>query len=190
MEAAPIPASRRGSTQSRGKLAYGGQRYRFQKALAVGKLLRKCVKAWRNFKRTWFSVTDGSVAGADVLRPGSHAAHFAPIASMADVARIRQDVRANAFIAGPTPPLTVAQWLAKSPPPRRRAFDPPLASRRRSAQNASYRAQKKAHAAGRGGVSPNYNSLEEISLSRPRSSVGPVARISSSATAVRVQIDF
>ena len=162
MEAGFIPASRRGSTKSHGNLPQGGHLYRYQEALAGGNFRRKCVKAERNFKRAGFSVNDGSVAGAAVLRPEVHASHSEPIASIDDVAIIRQDVRVKACIAGSPPAPTVAQCLAKSSADVAHS-PPPLASRNRSAQNASYRSQKKAHAAGVGGVAPNYNSIDELS---------------------------
>ena len=67
MEAVCSTASRRGATQSRGRLSYGGHLYRFQKELAGGQFRRKCANDERNFRRAWFAVTDGAVAGEDVL---------------------------------------------------------------------------------------------------------------------------
>ena len=116
MESVFIPASRRGATQSNGMLSYGGYLCSFQKELAGGRFCSKCAQADRNFKRAEFAVTDGSVAGAASLRFGGHASHCEPTASVADVARIRQDVMANACgVGGVTPTRAVSQCLAKSP---------------------------------------------------------------------------
>ena len=90
------PESRRGATQSHGKLSYGGYLYRIQKELGGEKIRRKCAMVDRNCKCAGFVFTDGSVAEAAVLRFGSHAAHCPPSAIMADVASIRQDVMAKA----------------------------------------------------------------------------------------------
>ena len=163
MEAVFIPASRRGATQSHGKLSFGGYLYRFQKGLAGGQFRWKCAKAEHNFKCAGFAVTDGCVAGAAVLRSGSHAAHCEPSASVAEAAAIRQEVRAKACVAGSTPSITVAQCLAKSSPTVAHSL-PSLGSLKRSAQNAMYRSQKKAQSVGSGGVAPNYNSLEALSI--------------------------
>ena len=132
MEAVFGPASRRGATQSRGNISYGGHLYRFQKALAGGQFRWKCVRDERYFKRAGFAVTVGSVAGAAVVRSGSHASRCEPIASMADVAIIRQDVRVNACTAGSNPAISVAQCLAKSSPAVAHS-PPPLASLKRDA---------------------------------------------------------
>ena len=135
MEAVFIPASRRGATKSRGKLSFGWYLYRIQKGLAGGKSRWKRAKADRNFKRAGFSVADGCVTGASVLRPGSHASHCEPRASIAESAIIRQGVRAKACVAGSTPSLTFALRLANPPPAINHSL-PSLGSRKRSAQNA------------------------------------------------------
>ena len=76
-----------------------------------------CAKAVRNFKCAGFAVTDGSVAGAAVLRFGGHASHCEPIASIADADSIGQDVAAKACGVGGAPPTcAVSLCLAKSPP--------------------------------------------------------------------------
>ena len=82
---------------------------------------------------------------------------------MHEVDIVRQDVRAKACIAVSTPELTVAQCLSKSLTAVALSLLP-LASLKRSAQNASHRSQKKAHSAGLGGVAPNYNLIDGLSI--------------------------
>ena len=159
MEAVFIPDSRRGSTQSRGNLSYGGRLYRFQKELVGGKFRLMCAKAERNFKCAGFAGTAGSVAGAAVLRCGGHAARCEPSAAMADVASIRQDFMADACgVGGLTPTRAVSIRLAQS--------SPASAHSRPSLTSFSRTAREREVAAGEGGASPNYQSREDLSTPR------------------------
>ena len=164
MEATFIPSSTRNGARSHGKLSFGGHLYRFQKELTAGKYRRKCARSERNFARPGYDVADGASQGPTVLRHSAHAIHCEPRAAAAEVATIRGDVIAKAGAFGGIAPLrAVALSLAKASAGATHAL-PESGPLKRSAQNAAYRARKKAHVHGEAGVVPNYRSPEELSI--------------------------
>ena len=159
MEASFTPTSRGGA-----KLCYAGRVYRFQKNLAGGQMRWKCVNAEWNFKCGGYAVTDGKVPGSAIVRTGDHASHCEPSASKQDVAAIRHAVISTAGgSAGVTPVRAVAECIGGAGSSVLQAL-PTSASLKRSAQNAAFRARKKAQADGEAGFFANYNSLEELRI--------------------------
>ena len=136
MEAVFIPASRRGATQSRGNLSYGWHLYRHQKELAGGKFRLKCAKGGRNFKSAGFALRYGSGAGAAVLRFGRRESRCEPIASVSGVDRILRISWPTHAASAERRRCSMMPIVWKVGPPDISHSLPPMASIKRSVQNA------------------------------------------------------
>ena len=123
-----------------------------------------CARSERNFACPGCSVANGAAHGSTVIRNGGRATHCEPRASAAEVATIRCDVIAKeGAFGGATPLRAVALSLANASNGATHAL-PESGPLKRSAQNAAYRARKRAQVHGEAGAVPNYRSLEELPI--------------------------
>ena len=159
MEATFAPTSRGGL-----KICLGGHIYRYQKSLA-GDLSRwKCGNSDRDFRCAGFAVTRGRGPGCDVVNLGPHGANCEPGDSRKDASAIRHAVIQTAGgTSGVTVTCAAAENLAGNGE-RAMHTRPDPHNLKRSAQNASYRAQKRAPSDGEGGVVANYRSMEVLAI--------------------------
>ena len=119
--------------------------------------------AW-DFKCSGYAATDGKVPGSVILRTGEHATHCEPSAPTKDVATILHAVISTAGgSVGVTPVRAVAERLGGAGNSATRSL-PTSGALKRSTQNASFHARKKAQVDGEAGFIANYNALMELAI--------------------------
>ena len=146
------------------KLFVGGQIYRYQKCLAGGLSRWKCDIDERDFRCAGFALTRRRGPRCVVVNLGPHGANCEPGESRKDTPAIRHAVIQTAGGAsGVTPTRGVGGNLAGDGEGATHTLPDPH-KLKRSAQNAPYRAQKRAKADDEGGVVENYRSLEVLAI--------------------------